>query len=101
MDRETEIEIEIEREDGERERDGKESKVPTGGSHLYNIQYASWYRWLFINSNPQVLPIHTNSARAVPVLMDAVPLRGPAERRPLEERQPGKGNVTSPSENRG
>lgn len=32
----------------------------------------------------------------VPLLMDAVPLRGPAERRTLEERQPGKGNVTKP-----
>lgn len=68
-------------------RDRKESKIPTGSSHFCNIQYASWYRWLFINSNPQVLPIHTNSVhtalRPVPVLMDAVPLRGPEQ--PLEE----------------
>ena len=51
----------------ERERvDGKESKVPTGSSHFYNIQYACWYRWLFINSNPQLLPIHTNSVHTAP-----------------------------------
>lgn len=51
------------------------------------------YRWLFINSNPQVLPIHTNSARAAPrpvrTLMDAAPLRGSA---PVQE-PGGKGNT--------
>lgn len=51
------------------------------------------YRWLFINSNPQVLPIHTNSARTVPrpvrTLMDAAPLRGSA---PVQE-PGGKGGT--------